>query len=72
MPDILIRDIDEQLDKALKYRAIEHGHTREAEIKAILRTAINKHPNKRTLAEALLAIPKINTDEDLFERSSDK
>jgi plasmid stability protein len=35
MVDILIRNIDENLDKALKQRAHEHGCTPEAEIKAI-------------------------------------
>ena len=69
MTDILIRDIDEQLDKALKLRAIEHGRTREAEIKHILQTAVMKPLKKRSLADALLDIPKLDIDADeLFER----
>ena len=67
--DILIRDIDNKLDKALKIRAIQHGRTREAEIKSILKSVVSRRPEKRSLAEVLMDIPKldINTD-DLFER----
>ena len=71
MTDILIRDIDEKLDKALRIRAIEHGHTRETEIKIILKSAVAGRPKKRALADVLMDIPKsdINADE-LFGRSS--
>jgi plasmid stability protein len=70
MTDILIRNIDESLDKALKIRAIKHGHTREAEIKAILQLVIKQPPKKRPLAEELMEIPTLNTDVDeLFGRS---
>jgi len=57
MPDILIRDLDEALDRALKMRAIEHGCTREAKIKA----AIYQAPKKRPLTEALMDILRLDT-----------
>lgn len=70
MTDILIRDIDESLDKALKVRAIKHGHTREAEIKVILSSVVSRRPKKRSLADALLDIPVLDEDVDnLFSRS---
>ncbi len=70
MANILIRDIDESLNKALKLRAIEHDRTREAEIKVILRSVVDKLPQKRPLAEALMDIPTLDIDVDtLFERS---
>ena len=70
MTDILIRDIDQALDKALKVRAIEHGRTREAEIKDILRAVISAGPKKRSLVDAIMDIPKLDSDVDhLFERS---
>jgi plasmid stability protein len=70
MASILIRDIDEALDKALKIRAAQHGCTREAEIKAILQAAVGQIPRKRPLAEALMDIPQLDADiEDLFARS---
>ena len=69
MTDILIRDIDNELDKALKIMAIEHGRTREAEIKSILKSAISTLPERRSLADVLMEIPRLNTDSDeLFKR----
>lgn len=70
MTDILIRDIDDALDRALRVNAARHGRTREAEIKAILQAAIDGAPAKRPLAEALMEIPKLDADVDeLFARS---
>ena len=69
MTDILIRDIDNELDKALKIMAIQHGRTREAEIKSILKSAISGLPEKRSLADVLKEIPRLDTDSDeLFKR----
>lgn len=73
MVNILIRDLNENLNKTLKVRAAQHGHTREIEIKAILKAAIiGKRPQKRLLADALMDIPKISSkinNEELFKRS---
>lgn len=71
MTDILLRDVDDALDKALRIQAIEHGRTREAEIKSILETAVvSRRPQKRSISEALMSIPKLDGDpEALFKRS---
>lgn len=70
MTDILLRDVDEKLDKALRILAVEHGRTREAEIKSILEAAVEKKPQKRPFSEVLMAIPKIDEDiDELFKRS---
>lgn len=70
MTDILIRNVDEALDRALRERAKAHGRSREAEIKRILEAALSQQPRPRSLAEALLAIPTLDTDPDtLFERA---
>jgi plasmid stability protein len=69
MTDILLRDIDERLDKALRILAVEHGRTREAEIKSILESAVSKNPRKRAFSEVLMAIPQLDADiDDLFRR----
>lgn len=69
MTNILIRDIDEVLDKALKIRAIENGRTREAEIKVILESAVGSAPKRRSLAEVILDIPGLDADvNELFKR----
>lgn len=71
MTDILIRDIDGDLVKALSLQATKNNRSLEAEIKAILQTAVTKPLKKRSLADALLEIPKLDDDADvdkLFER----
>ena len=71
MTDILIRDIDNELVKALKIMAIQHGRTREAEIKSILKSVVSRRPEKRSLADALMDIPRLDADTDeLFKRPS--
>lgn len=70
MTDILIRNLDKSVDKALKQRALEHGRTREAEIKLILEAAVRPELRKRSFAEALMDIPKVGAHvDDLFKRS---
>jgi plasmid stability protein len=70
MTDILLREVDDKLDKALRILAVEHGRTREAEIKSILEAAVSKKPRKRSFSDVLRAIPKIDGDVDeLFTRS---
>lgn len=71
MTHILIRNVDDKLDKALRISAAQHGCTRETEIKTILENVALSRP-KRSLAEALLSIPDIESDSDmdlLFGRS---
>ena len=69
MTDILLRNVDEALDKALRIQAIEHGRTREAEIKSILETAVvARRPHKRSISEALMSIPKLDDPDGLFKR----
>jgi plasmid stability protein len=66
MPNLLVRGVDEVLLRALKKRAGEHGHSAEAEHRAILVEALSR-PRKRSLAEVLAEMPDVGRDED-FER----
>ncbi len=66
MADLLVRGVDESLVRALKERAASHGRSAEAEHRQILAEALIG-PKKRTLTEALLAIPNVGADAD-FER----
>lgn len=69
MTNVLLRNVDEKLDKTLRLRAVEHGWTREAEIKSILAAAVATKPRKRPFSEALRAIPTLDVDVDtLFKR----
>jgi plasmid stability protein len=67
--NLIVRDIDESLVRALKQRAAQHGRSAEAEHREILASVL-RGPRKRRLAEVLAAIPNVGRDED-FERVED-
>jgi plasmid stability protein len=69
MANLLVRDIDETLVRALKRRAAKHGRSAEAEHREILASALRR-PRKRHLAEVLAAVPNVGRDED-FARIED-
>lgn len=66
MADLLVRGVDEDLVRALKQRAGEHGRSAEAEHRAILASALSRPP-KRSFAEVLAQMPDVGLDAD-FER----
>jgi plasmid stability protein len=67
--NLIVRDIDESLVRALKQRAARHGRSAEAEHREILASVLHG-PRKRRLADVLAAIPNVGRDED-FERVED-
>jgi plasmid stability protein len=69
MPNLLVRNVDEDIVMALKAQAGEHGVSAEAEHRRILEKAL-KRPTPRTLAQVLAAMPEAGLDED-FARSGD-
>jgi plasmid stability protein len=66
---LIVRGVDEALVRELKQRAVRHGRSAEAEHREILARVLTR-PRKRTLAEALAAIPAAGRDED-FTRTED-
>jgi len=66
MANLLVRNIDDDLVRALKERAGSHGRSVEAEHREILAAALAR-PRKRSFAEILAAMPDVGTDTD-FER----
>lgn len=66
MPDLLVRQVDEAIVKALKERAGANGRSAEAEHRDILSQALAR-PRRRSLAEVLAAMPDVGEDAD-FER----
>lgn len=66
MADLLVRGVDEEVVKALKKRAGSHGHSAEAEHRAILAAALIT-PRRRPLAQLLASMPDVGRDDD-FER----
>lgn len=66
MSSLIVRNIDEAIVRSLKARAARHSRSMEAEHRELLAEALLK-PRRRTLAEALAAIPDVGRDAD-FER----
>jgi antitoxin FitA len=69
MANLIVRNIDETIVKALKKRATQHGVSAEAEHRKILEQAL-LHPQKKSFAEVLSQIPTVGNDSD-FERIQD-
>jgi plasmid stability protein len=69
MAQLLVREIDESLVQALRERAVRNGRSAEAEHREILAKALSP-TKRRTVAEALMCIPSVGTDED-FARVED-
>ena len=69
MPQLLVRDVDEAIVKALREQAARHGRSAEAEHRDILAKALRR-TRRRTLAQALAAIPNVGADAD-FARVED-
>ncbi len=63
MPDLLVRNLDASLIRALKTRAAARGRSAEAEHREILAAALSRPP-KRTFAEILAAMPNVGQDAD--------
>ena len=75
MPSITVRNVPDEVHRALRVRAAQHGRSAEAEIREILENAVQ--PEGRVKLGSLLASigQKINlSDEELsiLEQSRDK
>lgn len=69
MANLIVRNIDEAIVKALKQRASRHGISAEAEHRKILEQVLLQ-PVKKSFAEVLCLIPNVGDDSD-FERVQD-
>jgi len=61
--NLIVRNIDESLARALKQRAADHGRSAEAEHREILREAL-QGPRRLSLTEFLRTMPDVGLDED--------
>ncbi|BAU11948.1 putative plasmid stability protein [Leptolyngbya sp. NIES-3755] len=69
MADLVVRNIDAAIVKALKKRASRNGVSAEAEHRKILEQALLQ-PQRKSFAEVLSQIPNVGNDSD-FERVRD-
>ena len=74
MAQLVVRNIDEAIVRALKLRAAARGVSAEAEHRAILREALlSKKRKVASFKSALAALPNVGTDEDFsFGRDVDR
>lgn len=70
MADLVVRNVDPRIVRALKARAGRKGISAEAEHRAILAEALGADV-RRPFAEFLMTFPKIEGHDDVFERVQD-
>ena len=75
MPSVTVRNVPDEVHRALRVRAAQHGRSAEAEIREILENAVQ--PEGRVKLGSLLASigRKINLSDDefsIFQRNRDK
>lgn len=66
MANLIVRNIDERIVRALKVRAGQHGISAEAQHRLILEEALLR-PREKSFAEVLMEIPEVGRDSD-FQR----
>lgn len=70
MAQLIVRNVGEEIVKALKRRAARHGRSAEAEHRDILRAALRDDLERASFKAALASMPDVGTDED-FEAPRD-
>ena len=70
MPDLIVRDVEEDLVTELERRADRHGRTAEEEHREILREALGCVKPRPDFKEFLSSMPDVGDDSD-FERHDD-
>jgi plasmid stability protein len=71
MAQLMVRNLTEDLVKALKQRAAKHNRSAEQEHREILQAAL-RGPRRRRLAEVLGAMPNVGEDQDFVRTQADR
>lgn len=71
MAQLIVRNLDEEVVRQLKMRAARHGHSAEAEHRAILYEVLLRSQPKKSLKALLLDMPS-EFDDAVLERVQDK
>jgi plasmid stability protein len=72
MAQLIVRELEEAVVRALKLRAAKKGVSAEAEHRAILREVLLRR-SSRSFKKALLAMPDVGTDADFaIDRDLDR
>jgi plasmid stability protein len=70
MAQLIVRNLSDDLVKALKRRAAKHNRSAEQEHREILEAAL-RGPRRRSLASVLASMPNVGKDEDFVRQQSD-
>jgi plasmid stability protein len=70
MGQLIVRNVNDDLIRALKMRAAEKRRSAEAEHREILREALESRRQRHTLKQLLAEMPSVGDDAD-FERPRD-
>lgn len=70
MAQLMVRNLPDDVVKALKQRAAKHNRSAEQEHREILQAAL-RGPRRRHLAEVLAAMPNVGEDRDFVREQSD-
>lgn len=71
MAQLMVRNLSEDLVKALKQRAAKHNRSAEQEHREILQSVL-RGPRRRHLAEVLAMIPNVGEDKDFAREQTDR
>lgn len=71
MAQLMVRNLPDDLVKALKQRAAKHNRSAEQEHREILQAAL-RNPRRKRLAEVLAAMPNVGEDEDFARQQTDR
>ena len=71
MAQLIVRNLDKELVRLLRTRAVEHGRSTEAEHREILKEALLPTARKPSIKELLRKMPFAGEDKD-FERVQDR
>lgn len=71
MAQLIVRNLSEDLVRALKRRAAKSNRSAEQEHREILRAAL-AGPRRRRLADVLSAMPSVGEDRDFAREQSDQ
>ena len=61
---LIVRNVEEGLVRALKRRAASHGRSAEAEHREILRAALVQDDERGSFKRLLASMPNVGTDSD--------
>jgi plasmid stability protein len=68
MAQLLVRNLDDELVRALQVRAAEHGRSTEAEHREILKEALAKKESRLDFKAFLESMPEVSPEfDDCFE-----